>query len=332
MHWITRLDSGWLEKYVEVFVPISAPFLGDPKMLAGLISLQGFIKTQIPYILDAAVDKFNLDDFDRMTRSWRSLGAMMPMGDDAIYDVPILDLETLHSKDRYELFPQDAMLLLAHKDVTEEFDDSIRIALGNSDDEKNLALNPLLVPLPPGMKNIYCLTGIGLPTDVGYTFELDGAKYNPIKGRKAITSSEGDGTVPYISNGYLCTKGWAKGSWRNSGKNVILREFKHQPHMHYRRGESQGDYMSTRHRRITNNPEVIQAVLEIAATGKAENNIISDIREKSEEAGLRLNDTSKDAVFERLGITKDGIRSHEFGKRRDKKPEKESRRTPARSL
>jgi len=77
---------------------------------------------------------------------------------------------------------------------------------------------------------------------------------------------------------------------------------------------------------------VIQAVLEIAATGKAENNIISDIREKSEEAGLRLNDTSKDAVFERLGITKDGIRSHEFGKRRDKKPEKESRRTPARSL
>jgi len=106
--------------------------------------------------------------------------------------------------------------------------------------------NPLAVPLPraPSMK-LYALYGVGKPAERGYVYRLnpdrserrflpyviDSRVADPDSNvRRGVRVTDGDGTVPLISLGYMCAEG---GGWdpkvnphlNPSGIKCIVREF-----------------------------------------------------------------------------------------------------------
>ncbi|KAJ6260680.1 hypothetical protein Dda_4907 [Drechslerella dactyloides] len=98
---------------------------------------------------------------------------------------------------------------------------SIPEALENEQDPRKW-INPLEVPLPyaPNMK-IYCFYGIGKPTERSYYYTqntvnasflqtvIDGTVTRADEGTDhGVVMGEGDGTVPLLSMGFMCSKGW----------------------------------------------------------------------------------------------------------------------------
>lgn len=85
--------------------------------------------------------------------------------------------------------------------------------------------NPLESPLPnaPHMK-IYCMYGVGKTTERAYAYQenlatsscrssvpftIDTTAYDLEKNLiNGVFESDGDGTVPLVSNGFMCVKGW----------------------------------------------------------------------------------------------------------------------------
>lgn len=160
-------------------------------------------------------------------------------------------------------------------------------------------------PLPhaPNMK-IYCLYGVGVeteraffykrnPTDItsddGSTgkeanppFILDTSVEDPENGIvHGIKYSDGDGSVPLLSLGYMCAGPWrdAKSGLNPSGSEVIIREYKHQT------GFSVDDPMrkgpnSAEHVDVLGNQEMLEDFVKIVSNKEVESvsdNIISDI-------------------------------------------------------
>lgn len=47
--------------------------------------------------------------------------------------------------------------------------------------------------------------------------------------RRGVKFGEGDGTVPLLSLGAMCVKGWKDDRWNPARMPVITHEFKHEP-------------------------------------------------------------------------------------------------------
>lgn len=127
-------------------------------------------------------------------------------------------------------------------------------------------VNPLetQLPLAPSMK-IFCLYGVGKPVERGYTYGINqdaddraaessgkmGASGAPnaTQGhgaalvphvlytaaqdqpwvKEGIRYSDGDGTVPLVSLGYMCARGWRNPKYNPAGMQVRTREYQHRP-------------------------------------------------------------------------------------------------------
>ena len=107
-------------------------------------------------------------------------------------------------------------------------------------------INPLetRLPLAPNLK-IYCFYGIGKPTERSYFYREDQDPTNKVNvtidtgfttppGRDTMVDhgvimGEGDGTVPLLSNGYMCAKGWKLKRFNPAGVKVTVYEMPHEP-------------------------------------------------------------------------------------------------------
>ena len=107
-------------------------------------------------------------------------------------------------------------------------------------------VNPLetRLPLAPNLK-IYCFYGIGKPTERSYFYREDQDPLSKVNvtidtgfttaaGRDTMVDhgvimGEGDGTVPLISNGYMCAKGWKLKRFNPAGVKVTVYEMPHEP-------------------------------------------------------------------------------------------------------
>lgn len=175
--------------------------------------------------------------------------------------------------------------------------------------DKTKWINPLEVSLPeaPNM-NIYCLYGINKPTERRYFylqdlskatqktassgegfeshpdldenlgFSIDPNVNNPeanIQG--GIQFSDGDGTVPLVSLGYMCEGGWRKERYNPSHMNITTREYKHNPYLMWVRGGPE----TADHVDILGNHELIKDILFIVSGHEdlVEENIQSNIHE-----------------------------------------------------
>ena len=128
----------------------------------------------------------------------------------------------------------------------------------------NKWINPLetRLPLAPDLK-IYCFYGIGKPTERAYfyreshlakvthnrTSAMIDTEVNAANGPNGpvdhgVIMGEGDGTVPLLSNGYMCNRGWSIKRYNPAGVKVIPYEMPHEPdRFDPRGGPNTGDHV-----------------------------------------------------------------------------------------
>lgn len=166
--------------------------------------------------------------------------------------------------------------------------------------------NPLETKLPnaPDME-IFSLYGVGLPTERAYIykltpfaecyipFEIDpnadgGDKVSCLK--DGVYTVDGDETVPVLSSGYMCAKGWrGKTRFNPSGIRTYVREYDHSPPANLLEGRGT---QSGAHVDIMGNFALIEDVMRVAAGAKGEelggDKVYSDIFKWSDRIKLPL--------------------------------------------
>ncbi|KAI5817086.1 Lecithin:cholesterol acyltransferase-domain-containing protein [Pyronema omphalodes] len=134
-------------------------------------------------------------------------------------------------------------------------------------------VNPLesRLPLAPDMK-IYCFYGVGKPTERSYfirpvedpTSNLSVVIDASINGQGSdhgVILGEGDGTVPLMSSGYMCSKGWKLKRYNPAGVQVKTVELLHLPHtFDIRGGPTTADHVD-----ILGRPELNELILRVVA-------------------------------------------------------------------
>ncbi|GLT55998.1 hypothetical protein SLA2020_290730 [Shorea laevis] len=164
--------------------------------------------------------------------------------------------------------------------------------------------NPLETKLPnaPEME-IFSLYGVGKPTERAYIYKLSPAAecYIPFQidtsaddedscVRDGVYSVDGDETVPVLSSGFMCAKGWrGKTRFNPSGIRTYIREYNHSPPANLLEGRGT---QSGAHVDIMGNFALIEDVIRVAAGASGEDlggdHVYSDIFKWSEKIDLHL--------------------------------------------
>ena len=117
-------------------------------------------------------------------------------------------------------------------------------------------VNPLetRLPLAPSLK-IYCFYGVGKPTERSFFYREDldplsvvnvtiDTAYSQGEVDHGVVLGEGDGTVPLLSSGYMCAKGWKMKRFNPAGVQVKTHEMPHEPdRFNPRGGPNTGDHV-----------------------------------------------------------------------------------------
>ncbi|KAJ4841778.1 putative phospholipid:diacylglycerol acyltransferase 2 [Turnera subulata] len=165
--------------------------------------------------------------------------------------------------------------------------------------------NPLETKLPnaPEME-IYCLYGVGIPTERSYVYKLsptdrcksipfridssaDGGKDSCLQG--GVYMVDGDASVPVVSAGFMCAKGWrGRTRFNPAGSATYVREYRHKPPARLLEGRG---LESGAHVDIMGNFALIEDVMRVAAGASGAeigDRVYSDIFKMSERINLRL--------------------------------------------
>lgn len=166
--------------------------------------------------------------------------------------------------------------------------------------------NPLETKLPnaPGME-IFSMYGVGIPTERAYVYKLspagdcyipfqidtsaEGGSVSPcLKG--GVFHVDGDETVPILSAGYMCVKGWrGKTRFNPSGIGTFIREYNHAPPANLLEGRGT---QSGAHVDIMGNFALIEDIIRVAAGANGEDlggdQVYSGIFKWSERIKLKL--------------------------------------------
>ncbi|XP_022721562.1 phospholipid:diacylglycerol acyltransferase 1-like [Durio zibethinus] len=164
--------------------------------------------------------------------------------------------------------------------------------------------NPLETTLPnaPEME-IFSLYGVGLPTERAYVYKLSHAAecYIPFQIdtsaddedtclKDGVYSMDGDETVPVLSAGFMCAKGWrGKTRFNPSGIRTYIREYSHSPPANLLEGRGT---LSGAHVDIMGNFALIEDVVRVAAGASGEelggDQVFSNIFNWSKKINLQL--------------------------------------------
>ncbi|KAF7806780.1 phospholipid:diacylglycerol acyltransferase 1-like [Senna tora] len=166
--------------------------------------------------------------------------------------------------------------------------------------------NPLETTLPnaPDIE-IYSMYGVGIPTERAYVYKLTaqsecyipfqidasadgGNEYSCLRG--GVYSVDGDETVPVLSAGFMCAKGWrGKTRFNPSGIRTYIREYDHAPpaNLLEGRGTQSGNHVD-----ILGNFALIEDIIRVAAGATGDelggDRVHSDIFKWSEKINLKL--------------------------------------------
>ncbi|KAK3040410.1 hypothetical protein RJ639_026815 [Escallonia herrerae] len=166
--------------------------------------------------------------------------------------------------------------------------------------------NPLETKLPnaPAME-IFSMYGVGIPTERAYVYKLSSAAecYIPfqidtsVEGgnegsclKGGVFSVDGDETVPVLSAGFMCAKGWrGKTRFNPSAIRTYIREYDHAPPATLLEGRGT---QSGAHVDIMGNFALIEDIIRVAAGATGEDlggdQVHSDIFKWSEKIKLQL--------------------------------------------
>jgi phospholipid:diacylglycerol acyltransferase len=276
--------SRWVNKHIAANICIAAPYLGVPKALPVLLSGESRDSAALSPFEPILQNFFSRTSRKRLFHSWGAAWSMMIKGGDAFWG----DDNFITATDGNKIAG------IASNISAQSLADSLYANNTHHGAAQVEKMNdPLLNKLPyaPQMQQI-CIYGVGLNTEVGYFF----------KSNKDVTDSEeipfvidvnaegspggikfgdGDATVPLISLGFMCRRGWTdtKLKLNPSKMKVITREYEsgwdvvNDP---FRSGRLSADHVD-----IMGNDDVIKDVL-LVLTGHAsvDDRIISSIDEE----------------------------------------------------
>lgn len=160
------------------------------------------------------------------------------------------------------------------------------------------------LPNAPDME-IFSLYGVGIPTERAYVYKLSQSNecYIPFQIDTSVKdesedsclsdgvySSDGDETVPVLSAGYMCAKGWrGKTRFNPSGIRTYNREYDHSPPANLLEGRGT---QSGAHVDIMGNFALIEDVIRVAAGASGEDlggdQVYSDIFKWADKIKLKL--------------------------------------------
>ena len=261
--------ADWVEKHVDSWINVSGSMLGALKGLPAVLSGEMKDTAQLNQFAVYGLEKFlGKDERVEIFRAMPGISSMLPKGGDAVWgtckSAPDDEPDQTVSYGTFINF-KESNSTRSPRNLT--VDGSIDYLLDNSDtwykdqvlnhyshgiahtkaeveaneNDPRKWINPLetRLPMAPSLK-IYCFYGIGKGTERSYFYreDLDPLSKLNVTIDTALTRGnidhgvilgEGDGTVPLLSMGYMCAKGWRIKRYNPAGIQVKVYEMPHEP-------------------------------------------------------------------------------------------------------
>ncbi|PBP26006.1 Lecithin:cholesterol acyltransferase [Diplocarpon rosae] len=317
--------DGWVDEHVDSWINISGCMLGALKGLPAVLSGEMKDTAQLNAFAVYGLEKFlSREERADLFRAMPGISSMLPIGGNEVWGnatwAPddkagqnvsygtFLNFKHYNGSKEYRNLTVAQSLDYLMNTTERWYQDSVRGSYShgvahtsaeveaNEKDQKKW-INPLetRLPLAPNL-NIYCFYGIGKPTERSYFYRMD---KNPLSTLNitidttlsqgnidhGVILGEGDGTVPLLSTGYMCNKGWNMHRYNPAGVKVKVYEMPHEPdRFSPRGGPNTGDHVDILGRQSLND-----LILRVAAGkgGEIEEYVTSNIREYSENVNIR---------------------------------------------
>lgn len=315
---------GWVDKYVGSWINVSGSMLGALKGLPAVLSGEMKDTAQLNAFAVYGLEKFlGKDERCEIFRSMPGASSMLPKGGNAVWgnqswapdDQPgqivsfgtfINFKESNSTQSPSNLTVEESIsYLLEHSDtwykdqVLDNYSHGVAHTSAEVEDNERdhrKWMNPLetRLPLAPNLK-IFCFYGVGKSTERSYFYREDGDPNSSLNVTMdtsltmgaidhGVIPGEGDGTVPLLSNGYMCAKGWHIRRFNPAGVKIKVYEMLHDPdRFSPRGGPNTGDHVD-----ILGRSSLNDLILRVAG-GKGdqiEDNYVSNIREYSEKVKI----------------------------------------------
>ena len=261
--------SGWVDKYVESWINVSGSMLGALKGLPAVLSGEMKDTAQLNAFAVYGLEKFlGKDERCEIFRTMPGASSMLPKGGNAVWgnkswapdDRPGQNLsfgtfinfkESNSTKSPSNLTVEESInYLLKNSDtwyrdqIIDNYSHGVAHTSAEVEDNEHdhrKWMNPLetRLPLAPHMK-LYCFYGVGKSTERSYFYREDQDPLSKLNVTidtshsmgtvdHGVVPGEGDGTVPLLSNGYMCAKGWRMKRFNPAGVKVKVFEMPHEP-------------------------------------------------------------------------------------------------------
>ncbi|KAI4161019.1 MAG: hypothetical protein LQ342_005182 [Letrouitia transgressa] len=259
----------WVDTFVDSWINISGSLLGALKGYPAVLSGEMKDTAQLNAFAVYGLEKFLAKhERVEIFRAMPGASSMLPIGGNAVwgnktfapddrpgqvvsYGTFVNFKESNSTKSPANLTVDESHTYLLENSET-WYQDQIRssysygVAHTSTEVERNARdprkwMNPLetRLPMAPGLK-IYCFYGVGKPTERSYYYRED---LDPLSKLNVtidttlttgevdhgVSMGEGDGTVPLLSNGYMCAKGWHIKRYNPAGVQVKVYEMPHEP-------------------------------------------------------------------------------------------------------
>ena len=261
--------SDWVDTHIEAWINISGCMLGALKGLPAVLSGEMKDTAQLNAFAVYGLEKFLAkEERAEIFRAMPGMSSLLPKGGNAVWgtktwapdDLPdqkvsygtfINFRESNSTKSPANLTIEESMgYLLKHTDpwykdmVLSSYSHGVAHTTAEvRDNERDMKkwINPLetRLPLAPHLK-IYCFYGVGKKTERSYFYREDQDPLSKLNVTidtaltlgevdHGIILGEGDGTVPLLSTGYMCTKGWKMKRYNPAGVQIKVYEMPHEP-------------------------------------------------------------------------------------------------------
>ena len=260
---------GWVDKYVASWANISGSLLGALKGLPAVLSGEMKDTAQLNAFAVYGLEKFLAkEERVEIFRAMPGISSMLPKGGNAVwgnktwapddwidqkvsYGTFINFRESNSTQSPGNLTVEESIdYLLKHSDtwykdqVEKHYSNGIAHTTAEVEDnaqDPRKWINPLeaRLPLAPNLK-VYCFYGVGKPTERSYFYREDQDPNSSLNVTidtslmmgevdHGVIMGEGDGTVPLLSNGYMCAKGWRLKRFNPAGVQIKVFEMPHEP-------------------------------------------------------------------------------------------------------
>ena len=264
-----RGGPNWVDTFVDSWINISGSLLGALKGYPALLSGEMKDTAQLNAFAMYGLEKFLAKhERVEMFRAMPGASSMLPIGGNAVWgskdtapdDKPGQNISYgtfINFKESNSTYsPANLTMEESHAYLMDHSDSwyqaqvrstySYGVAHTKAEVERNAQdtrkwMNPLetRLPLAPHLK-IYCFYGVGKPTERSYYYRED---HDPLSSlnvtmdtalvmgevNHGVIMGEGDGTVPLLSNGFMCAKGWRINRYNPGGVKVKVYEMPHEP-------------------------------------------------------------------------------------------------------